>query len=133
MPYLEGLIELSNRVQRFFREWARSRAPRPRRQFVDLYAPLNFMVTLHTAMMGTAPKFAERFDANARLLRQLAGQLIETVLAEKSAGLRRRRRHAAGAGVAARLHCFGSSGRSTASEQTTNPISSEWILTDSPN
>ena len=42
------------------------------------------MVTLHTAMMGTSPNFAEQFDANARLLRQLAGQLVETVLAEKS-------------------------------------------------
>ena len=52
--------------------------------FVDLYSPLNFMVALHTAMMGTSPNFAEQFDANARLLRQLAGQLVETVLAEKS-------------------------------------------------
>ena len=68
--------------------------------FVDLYSPLNFMVTLHTAMMGTSPNFAEQFDANARLLRQLAGQLVETVLAEKSSMFGRRRRHAAGAGVA---------------------------------
>ncbi|MGB9227490.1 MAG: halogenase, partial [Mycobacterium sp.] len=30
------------------------------------------------------PNFAEQFDANVRLLRRLAGQLVETVLAEKS-------------------------------------------------
>ena len=35
--------------------------------FPDIsYSPLNFMVTLHTAMMGTAPNFAEQFDANGR-------------------------------------------------------------------
>ena len=41
------------------------------------------MVTLHTAMMGKASDFAAQFDANVRLLRQLAGQLIETILTEK--------------------------------------------------
>ena len=84
VPHLEGLIALSNRVQRFFREWAAVEGGTPPAPFVDLYSPLNFMVTLHTAMMGTSPNFAEQFDANARLLRQLAGQLVETVLADKS-------------------------------------------------
>lgn len=84
VPYLDGLIELSNRVQRFFREWASVESDASPTQFVDLYEPLNFMATLHTAMMGRAPKFAEQFDANARLLRQLAGQMVEVVLAEKS-------------------------------------------------
>ena len=84
VPYLEGLIALSNRVQRFFREWAAVESGTSAVPFVDLYSPLNFMVTLHTAMMGTSPNFAEQFDANTRLLRQLAGQLVETVLAEKS-------------------------------------------------
>ena len=56
--------------------------------FVDLYSPLNFMVALHTAMMETSPNFTEQFEANARLLRQLAGQLVETVLAEKSSMFR---------------------------------------------
>jgi hypothetical protein len=42
------------------------------------------MVTLHTAMMETSPNFAEQFEANTRLLRRLAGQLIETVLTDKS-------------------------------------------------
>ena len=84
VPYLEGLIALSNRVQLFFREWAAVEGEHSSVPFVDLYSPLNFMVTLHTAMMGTSPNFTEQFDANARLLRQLAGQLVETVLAEKS-------------------------------------------------
>ncbi len=83
VPHLEGLIELSNRMQRFFREWAGVETARPSAQFVDLYSPLNFMVTLHTAMMGKAPEFTAQFDANVRLLHQLAGQLIETVLTEK--------------------------------------------------
>ena len=49
-----------------------------------MYSATNFMVTLHTAMMGKAPDFAAQFDANVRLLRRLAGQLIETILSEKS-------------------------------------------------
>jgi 2-polyprenyl-6-methoxyphenol hydroxylase-like FAD-dependent oxidoreductase len=83
VPHLEGLIDLSNRMQRFFREWAAVESARPSALFVDLYAPLNFMVTLHTAMMGTSPDFTAQFDANVRLMRQLAGQLIDTVLSEK--------------------------------------------------
>ena len=83
VPHLEGLIELSNRMQRFFREWAAVESARPHSQFVDLYSAQNFMVTLHTAMMGKASDFAAQFDANVLLLRQLAGQLIETILTEK--------------------------------------------------
>jgi flavin-dependent dehydrogenase len=84
VPQLNGLIALSNRVQRFFREWAEVEDGASSTPFVDLYSPLNFMVTLHTAMMGVSENFTEQFDANARLLRRLAGQLVETVLAEKS-------------------------------------------------
>ncbi|OBK27235.1 NAD(P)/FAD-dependent oxidoreductase [Mycobacterium asiaticum] len=84
VPHLDGLIELSNRVQRFFREWAEVESKDSPVGFVDLYSPLNFMVALHEAMMGLAPNFAERFDANSRMLRQLAGQLVETVLADKT-------------------------------------------------
>jgi 2-polyprenyl-6-methoxyphenol hydroxylase-like FAD-dependent oxidoreductase len=85
VPYLDGLINLSNRVQQFFREWAAIETAHPSGQFVDLYKPLNFMQTLHVAMIGKSPEFGAQFDANARLLRQLAGQLVETVLADKSA------------------------------------------------
>ncbi len=84
VPYLEGLIALSNRVQRFFREWAGIESDETVAPFVDLYTPLNFMVSLHTAMQPTAD-FIEQFDANARLLRRVAGQLVDTVLTEKSA------------------------------------------------
>ncbi|MFI5507924.1 NAD(P)/FAD-dependent oxidoreductase [Mycobacterium sp. NPDC051804] len=84
VPHLEGLIALSNRVQRFFREWATVEKGSSTVTFIDLYAPLNFMATLHHAMMGTSQNFTAQFEANARLLRQVAGQLVETVLAEKS-------------------------------------------------
>jgi flavin-dependent dehydrogenase len=83
VPHLEGIIELSNRMQRFFREWAAVESTHCSAQFVDLYAPLNFMVTLHTAMMGKAADFTAQFDANLLVLRQLAGQLIDTILTEK--------------------------------------------------
>ncbi|KUI06229.1 halogenase [Mycolicibacterium acapulense] len=85
VPHLEGLIALSNRVQRFFREWAAVEGRESPVRFVDLYVPLNFMETLHVAMMEPATYFADVFEANGRLLRQLAGQLAETVLADKSA------------------------------------------------
>ncbi len=85
VPHLEGLIALSNRMQQFFREWAAVESGAPSVPFVDLYAPLNFMVTLHAAMMGPSADFTGQFDANARLLRQLAGQLVDSVLADKSA------------------------------------------------
>lgn len=83
VPHLEGLIDLSNRTQRFFREWAAIESVRPTAGFVDLYTPLNFMVTLHTAMIAEAPDFAAQFDANTTLLHQLAGQLVDTVIAQK--------------------------------------------------
>lgn len=87
VPHLHGLIELSNRMQKFFLEWAdirddeRDAAPA---QFIEIYAPLNFMRTLHIAMMGRAASFTERFEANIRLLDQVAGQLVEAVITEKS-------------------------------------------------
>lgn len=89
VPQLEGLIALSNRVQRFFREWAAVEGREPGAEtavvpFLDLYAPLNFMVSLHTAMVEPSPNFTAQFDANARLLYQIAGQLVETVLAAKA-------------------------------------------------
>jgi len=85
VPALQGLIDLSNRVQLFFREWAAVESGGSSVPFVDLYAPLNFMVTLHHAMMGASPDFTGQFDTNGRLLRQLAGQLVDTVVTEKSA------------------------------------------------
>ena len=131
VPHLEGLIALSNRVQRFFREWAAVESGASSVPFVDLYAPLNFMVELHTAMMGASPNFTERFEANARLLRQLAGQLVETVLSEKSsmfgddATMRQVQ-------VWQRDSLLRELRSTYRREQATNPVSGDWIVSTSP-
>lgn len=131
VPHLEGLIALSNRMQLFFREWAAVEGAHPAAGFVDLYAPLNFMVTLHKAMMGQAPDFAAQFDANTRLLRQVAGQLVEAVIAAKCERF-------AEDDVMRQVQAWQRDGllqelRSIyRHEQTTNPISSEWIVSPAP-
>ncbi|WP_156689697.1 NAD(P)/FAD-dependent oxidoreductase [Mycobacterium sp. Marseille-P9652] len=131
VPHLEGLIKLSNRMQRFFREWAAVEDARPSAQFVDLYSPLNFMVTLHTAMMGQAPEFLARFDANALLLRQLAGQLMETVVSDK--GGRFDDDDVIRQVQAWQRDPFVQELRSVyRREQATNPISRDWICTPAP-
>ena len=131
VPYLDGLIALSNRVQRFFREWAAVESGTSAVPFVDLYSPLNFMVALHTAMMGASPNFAEQFDANTRLLRQLAGQLVETVLAEKSSlfGDDDVMQQVQAWQRESLLHELRSTYRQ---EQSRHPISSDWIVATSP-
>lgn len=131
VPYLEGLIALSNRVQRFFREWAAVERGSSSVPFVDLYSPLNFMVALHTAMMGSSPNFAEQFDANTRLLRQLAGQLVDTVLAEKSSmfGDDDVMRQVQEWQRDPLLQELRSAYRK---EQASNPVSSDWIVATSP-
>jgi 2-polyprenyl-6-methoxyphenol hydroxylase-like FAD-dependent oxidoreductase len=131
VPQLEGLIELSNRMQQFFREWATVESTSFSCQFVDLYAPLNFMVTLHTAMMGEAPDFTSQFDANNRTLHQLAGQLIESVLTEKC-------RHFSADDVMQQVRewqrdSFLRDLRPTyRHEQSINPLSHEWIVGTTP-
>jgi 2-polyprenyl-6-methoxyphenol hydroxylase-like FAD-dependent oxidoreductase len=131
VPHLEGLIELSNRMQRFFREWAAIESARPSALFVDLYSPLNFMVTLHTAMMGKAVDFMPQFDANVRLLRQLAGQLIETILTEKC-------RKFSEDDVMRQVQAWQRDSflrelRSTyRQEQSINPLSRDWIVDTAP-
>jgi len=127
VPHLEGLIKLSNRMQRFFREWAAVESARPSEQFVDLYSPLNFMVTLHTAMMGKSSDFTAQFDANVRLLHQLAGQLIETILTEKC---RRFSEDDVMRQVQAwQRDSFLRELRSTyRQEQSINPLSQDWIV-----
>lgn len=130
VPYLDGLIALSNRIQRFFREWAAVEGGTSSVPFVDLYSPLNFMVALHTAMMEPSPNFAGQFDANARLLRQVAGQLVETVLAEKSSmfGDDDVMRQVQAWQRDSLLHELRSSYRQ---EQASNPISGDWIVVTS--
>ena len=131
VPYLEGLIAMSNRVQRFFREWAAIESGAPSVPFVDLYSPLNFMVTLHTAMMGPSANFAEQFDLNTRLLRQLAGQLIETILSEKSSmfGDDDAMRQVQDWQRDSLLHELRSAYRQ---QQPSNPVSAAWIVATSP-
>ncbi len=131
VPYLDGIIALSNRVQDFFREWAAVESGATPVPFVDLYAPLNFMAVLHNAMIGVSPNFAEQFAANARLLRQLAGQLIDTVLRDKSSMFEREdvMRQVQAWQQDSLLHELRSVYRE---EQRTNPVSSDWILAISP-
>ena len=131
VPHLEGLIELSNRMQRFFGEWAAVESARPSSQFVDLYSAQNFMVTLHTAMMGKAPDFTAQFDANIRMLRQLAGQLIETVLTEKCRAFSED--HIVRQVQAWQRDSLLRELRSTyRQEQSVDPLSQDWIVGTAP-
>lgn len=131
VPHLEGLIALSNRVQRFFREWAAVEVGTSSVAFLDLYSPLNFMGVLHTAMMGKATNFNEQFEANALLLRQLAGQLVETVIADKSSmfgddDVMRQVQEWQRDSLLRELRSV------YRHEQATNPVSADWIVTTSP-
>lgn len=131
VPHLQGLIALSNRVQRFFQEWAAVENDLPAEYFADLYAPLNFMPTLHIAMMGTAADFAAQFDANVLLLRRLAGQLVETVVAAKCSDFSddqviRQVQAWQGDSFLRELRA------AYRAEQEAEPISQDWILGNSP-
>ncbi|MDF0531687.1 tryptophan 7-halogenase [Tsukamurella sp. 8F] len=79
---LERLTQISNRMQQFFREWESIDDTQLTDRFVDLYAPLDFMVKLHTGMADalTDVEFEARFADNTRLFGQLAGQLMSTVI-----------------------------------------------------
>lgn len=131
VPHLQGLIDLSNRMQEFFREWAGVEGNDSPAGFVDLYSPLNFMATLHVAMMGKSDTFADQFHANARLLRQVAGHLIDTVLADKSSRF-------SDDDVMRQIQAWQRDSllrelrSSYRREQTTNPISTDWILSTAP-
>lgn len=131
VPQLQDLIALSNRVQRFFREWAAVEDGIPAAPFVDLYSPLNFMPTLHEAMMQTDADFADLFDANALLLQRLAGQLVETVLAEKHSmfGDDEAMRQAQAWQQDSLLREWRSAFRQG---QKTDPLSGDWIVTTVP-
>lgn len=131
VPFLQGFIDLSNRMQAFFREWAAVESDASTVQFVDLYAPLNFMVTLHTAMIGKSPAFVDQLHANGRLLRQIAGQLVETVLAEQSSrfdddAAMRQVQAWQGDSLLRELRSV------YRHEQPTNPVSQDWIRSAVP-
>lgn len=75
---------LHNRVQAFFREWHALDQPAASDTFADPYSLLDFLVDLHTGMAAGLPdaELEAQFARNARLLEQLAGQLVSTVIAE---------------------------------------------------
>ena len=100
VPYLDGLIEISNRMQLFFREWAAVDGGESSAEFVDLYRPLNFMVTLHASMMGTSPTVRRAVRRQPSAAASARGSAGRDRPRGQVQGLRRRRRHAAGAGVA---------------------------------
>ncbi len=83
---LSRIALLSNRVQAFYREWHDIDRtidwPGLSDAFVDLYAPLDFMVKLHTGMAAelSASGIDAQFAANVRLFERLAGQIISTVI-----------------------------------------------------
>jgi len=131
VPYLEGLIALSNRIQSFFREWVAIECSTATVPFLDLYRPLNFMVMLHHAMIDPAPQFFDQFQANALLLRQVAGQLVDTVIADKAADF-------SDDAVMAQVQAWQRDPllRDIRAvyrrEQPNNPINAQWIVTASP-
>jgi flavin-dependent dehydrogenase len=78
---------LHNRVQAFFREWHAIDQPVESDVFADPYSLLDFLVDLHTGMAaGLSDDALEmQFARNARLLEQVAGQLVSVVIEELSA------------------------------------------------
>jgi flavin-dependent dehydrogenase len=79
---LSRIALLSNRIQAFFREWHAIDQSEASDQFVDLYAPLDFMVKLHTGMdAGLSPaELDAQFAANVHLFERLAGQIASKVI-----------------------------------------------------
>ena len=73
---------LHDRVQAFFREWHAIDQPAASDTFADPYSLLNFLVDLHTGMAAglSDPELEAQFATNVRLLEQLAGQLVSTVI-----------------------------------------------------
>jgi len=80
---LSRIAVLSNRIQAFFREWHAIDQPNASDRFVDLYAPLDFMVKLHTGMAAelSATELDAQFAANVHLFERLTGQIVSTVIA----------------------------------------------------
>jgi hypothetical protein len=79
---LSRIALLSNRIQAFFREWHAIDQPSASDRFVDLYAPLDFMVKLHTGMAAelSAVELDAQFAANVHLFERLTGQIVSTVI-----------------------------------------------------
>jgi flavin-dependent dehydrogenase len=75
-------LNLHNRVQAFLREWHAIDQPVASDVFADPYSLLDFLVDLHTGMAAGLPdaELEVQFARNVRLLEQLAGQLVTTVI-----------------------------------------------------
>jgi 2-polyprenyl-6-methoxyphenol hydroxylase-like FAD-dependent oxidoreductase len=75
---------LHNRVQAFFREWHAIDQLSASDTFADPYSLLDFLVDLHNGMAAGLPdaELEVQFATNVRLLEQLAGQLVSTVIEE---------------------------------------------------
>ena len=73
---------LHRRVQAFFREWHELDNPAASDTFADPYSMLHFLVDLHTGMAAGLPddELERQFARNVRLLEQVAGQLVSTVI-----------------------------------------------------
>jgi hypothetical protein len=125
---LERLTEVSNRMQAFFREWDALRHPVVPGGFVDLYKPLNFMVSLHEGMMAqlAAGEFDAQFSANVRLFEQLAGQLVSIVMVAYANGPR-------ASGALAQIQCWQTDPllrelvAAYRREEKVSPVSDRWI------
>jgi flavin-dependent dehydrogenase len=125
---LSRIALLSNRVQAFFREWHAIDRLALSNMFVDLYAPLDFMVKLHTGMAaGLSPaELDAQFAANVKLFERLAGQIVSTVIeayanhSEHENALRQIRSWQTEPFIADLIALY-------RRESRTNPITSSWI------
>jgi flavin-dependent dehydrogenase len=79
---LARIAFLSNRVQAFFREWHAIDRLALSEMFVDLYAPLDFMIKLHAGMDArlSVADLEVQFAANVQFFERLAGRIISTVI-----------------------------------------------------
>jgi flavin-dependent dehydrogenase len=119
---------LHSRVQAFFREWHELDQPLATDTFADPYSLLDFLVDLHTGMAAglSDAELEVQFAKNARLLEQLAGQLVSTVIDELSqftdaATQNQVQRWKAEPFLAELIECYHEDDR-------VNPIDSSWIM-----
>ncbi len=125
---LSRIALLSNRVQAFFREWHAIDRLTLSDMFVDLYAPLDFMIKLHTGMAANLSpvELDAQFAANVRFFERLAGQIVSTVIeayadhSEQEETLSQIRRWQTEPFIADLIALY-------RRESRTNPITSRWI------
>lgn len=127
MANLYRCWNLHSRVQAFFREWHELDQPLATDTFADPYSLLDFLVDLHTGMAAglSDAELEVQFAKNARLLEQLAGQLVSTVIDElsqftDSATQNQVQRWKAEPFLAELIKCYHE-------DDSINPIDSSWI------